>query len=265
MLFLGILFGCTTEAKNESQNEENKKVDVVEVNVEEVEEKVLTLVNEKNYEEAFFVYRDSRLEENEEFYIVRSYLYTMKMYAEDQLYKNVYKELVTIPEEYDGFLAEDIQKARDYYEEQKEIYLQKYVTDLKNRNYENFNDYRQHDMFGNDPDFDALNSYSYFLEQDHNIDHLMNIPNPYSGVLSDEISYWRLVYSEEIAQKINGDSGNNANPSIGMTAEEVKNSRWGKPDDINRTITAYGVSEQWVYDIYGYVYLDDGIVTAIQD
>lgn len=54
-------------------------------------------------------------------------------------------------------------------------------------------------------------------------------------------------------------------PWIGMTAEEVRKSAWGPPEDINRTTTAYGTSEQWVYSDYRYVYLEDGVVTAIQD
>ena len=53
-------------------------------------------------------------------------------------------------------------------------------------------------------------------------------------------------------------------PVIGMTAEEVEQTSWGKPDKINTTETVYGIHEQWVYEKYGYVYLDDGIVTAIQ-
>lgn len=36
-------------------------------------------------------------------------------------------------------------------------------------------------------------------------------------------------------------------PDIGMTEDEVLSSKWGKPKDVNRTTTAYGVSEQWVY------------------
>ena len=58
-------------------------------------------------------------------------------------------------------------------------------------------------------------------------------------------------------------------PYIGMTAEEVRRSAWGTPDEINRTTTKYGTSEQWVYEGFNYdnkyVYLDDGIVTAIQE
>ena len=57
-------------------------------------------------------------------------------------------------------------------------------------------------------------------------------------------------------------------PTIGMTAEEVRNSTWGEPDDINKTTTKYGTSEQWVYknsNDFKYIYLDNGIVTAIQE
>ncbi|MCR8659316.1 hypothetical protein [Paenibacillus endoradicis] len=53
-------------------------------------------------------------------------------------------------------------------------------------------------------------------------------------------------------------------PSIGMTAEKVLTSTWGKPTDINKTTTKNGVHEQWVY-YDRYVYLEDGIVTAIQE
>ncbi len=51
---------------------------------------------------------------------------------------------------------------------------------------------------------------------------------------------------------------------IGMAKEEVLK-RWGKPGRINRTITAYGISEQWIYPGLFYLYFEDGILTAIQD
>ena len=54
-------------------------------------------------------------------------------------------------------------------------------------------------------------------------------------------------------------------PSIGMTSEEVRASRWGDPEKINTTTTANGTSEQWVYSSGNYVYLDNGIVTTIQN
>jgi len=53
---------------------------------------------------------------------------------------------------------------------------------------------------------------------------------------------------------------------LGMTREQARMS-WGNPSDINRTITAYGVYEQWVYGTYShrYLYFEDGILTTIQD
>lgn len=57
-------------------------------------------------------------------------------------------------------------------------------------------------------------------------------------------------------------------PAIGMTTTEVEKSTWGKPSDINKTTNKYGTSEQWVYkfwDKYRYIYIEDGIVTAIQE
>ena len=55
-------------------------------------------------------------------------------------------------------------------------------------------------------------------------------------------------------------------PRIGMTQSQVINgTSWGGPNDINRTITAGGTREQWVYGNKRYLYFDNGILTAIQD
>jgi hypothetical protein len=50
---------------------------------------------------------------------------------------------------------------------------------------------------------------------------------------------------------------------IGMT-KEMAIDAWGKPNDINKTITRYAVSEQWVYD-GGYLYFENGKLTTIQN
>ena len=34
---------------------------------------------------------------------------------------------------------------------------------------------------------------------------------------------------------------------LGMAADDVKCIGWGKPNHVNRTINAYGTTEQWVY------------------
>lgn len=54
-------------------------------------------------------------------------------------------------------------------------------------------------------------------------------------------------------------------PVIGMTEDEVKKSTWGSTNDINRTTTSNGVTEQWCYTGYRYIYFRNGIVTSIQD
>lgn len=51
---------------------------------------------------------------------------------------------------------------------------------------------------------------------------------------------------------------------IGMNAEMVKLS-WGDPNSINRTVTAYGVHEQWIYWDKYYLYFDDNILTSWQE
>ncbi len=52
---------------------------------------------------------------------------------------------------------------------------------------------------------------------------------------------------------------------IGMTKDMAIKSL-GSPDDINRTVTAGGINEQWVYRKRGiYLYFDDGVLTTFQD
>lgn len=54
-------------------------------------------------------------------------------------------------------------------------------------------------------------------------------------------------------------------PKIGMTSEEVLNSTWGEPEDINKHTYSWGVKEQWCYPDNKYIYLEDGIVTSISE
>jgi len=50
---------------------------------------------------------------------------------------------------------------------------------------------------------------------------------------------------------------------IGMTAAQV-HAAWGAPERVNRTVTAAGVSEQWVYGSGTYLYVDNGLLTSAQ-
>lgn len=53
--------------------------------------------------------------------------------------------------------------------------------------------------------------------------------------------------------------------TIGMTQAEVLESSWGKPSNVNRTIRASGVTEQWVYPGGSYLYFTDGKLDTIQN
>ncbi|MDD5108867.1 MAG: hypothetical protein PHC29_05095 [Candidatus Omnitrophica bacterium] len=64
----------------------------------------------------------------------------------------------------------------------------------------------------------------------------------------------RLAFKDEVINK---------KIRIGMAKEEVLLS-WGKPGDINRTVTQYSTHEQWVYSKQ-YLYFENGILTTWQD
>ncbi|MFC0417730.1 hypothetical protein ACFFHH_20180 [Cytobacillus solani] len=70
---------------------------------------------------------------------------------------------------------------------------------------------------------------------------------------------WKVNYFNKKAKQENS----KGKIGIGMTQEEVIESI-GKPTDINKTVTANGTSEQWVYPNYVYLYFEDGILTSYQ-
>jgi hypothetical protein len=54
-------------------------------------------------------------------------------------------------------------------------------------------------------------------------------------------------------------------PKIGMTKEQVFATCWGKTGRVNRTITANGTYEQYVYSDTSYLYFENGILIVIQN
>lgn len=65
------------------------------------------------------------------------------------------------------------------------------------------------------------------------------------------------------ARCINGVTYPSNRVVVGMTAEQVRQA-WGEPQSVNRTQTARGSEEQWVYGLGYYVYVFNGVVTAVQ-
>lgn len=82
-----------------------------------------------------------------------------------------------------------------------------------------------------------------------NVDSIVNEYATYDSEKSTESKYYPI----------------GSDPEIGMSETDVKLSSWGSPDSINKTTTENGVHEQWVYGNGRYIYLDDGVVTAIQE
>lgn len=77
--------------------------------------------------------------------------------------------------------------------------------------------------------------------------------------------YEKSVAESNLKSKINERTMYPKAVYIGMTKEEVLAEGWGRPIDINKTTTTYGVSEQWIYYDYKYLYFEDGILTTIQE
>lgn len=76
----------------------------------------------------------------------------------------------------------------------------------------------------------------------------------------EESQYWKEYWNQVFEER---EQLANSRPEVGMTDEQVLKSRWGKPNKINTTETAYGTHEQWCYPGNRYVYIEDGIVTSI--
>lgn len=77
--------------------------------------------------------------------------------------------------------------------------------------------------------------------------------------------YEKLKYSLEVeSMRLEKAERKKQGVRIGMTAEEVVDSMWGKPQSINRTIGSWGTHEQWVYGGRNYLYFENGILKSIQ-
>ncbi len=121
---------------------------------------------------------------------------------------------------------------------------------------------------------EKLSEYTHNYDSMNKASSICTIIDPYLDI--DELS--ELCYSNFIAlyrednnetssesNTSTGDSDEKKEPYIGMSAFDAEyNCTWGRPADKNITTTEYGTSEQWVYG-GRYIYIDDGVVTAIQE
>lgn len=96
-----------------------------------------------------------------------------------------------------------------------------------------------------------------------NAEEIVNVGIEYFGSKEE----WQAKHNAYIEQeaKLLDAPVQKVKPEIGMTELEVMKTTWGAPEKKNTTTTSGGTSEQWVYSDNRYVYLDNGIVTAIQE
>lgn len=74
----------------------------------------------------------------------------------------------------------------------------------------------------------------------------------------------RRVYLINKYGKVNAELILRGHVKIGMTAEMCREA-WGNPYKVNRSTGIWGVHEQWCYKWGGYLYLENGILTSIQN
>lgn len=86
---------------------------------------------------------------------------------------------------------------------------------------------------------------------------------PYLESLKKEIENKKAVFVKKYGP-INGEKVAKGLIWIGMTEQMLIDS-WGRPDDINTTVTRYGTSKQFVYGLGRYVYVENGKVDAWQN
>lgn len=74
------------------------------------------------------------------------------------------------------------------------------------------------------------------------------------------------IKSDETDKQVKADKARKKKEGvlIGMTEQDVLDSSWGRPENVNTTTTAYGTRSQWVYRSGNYLYFEDGKLTSIQ-
>lgn len=112
-------------------------------------------------------------------------------------------------------------------------------------------------------DFDTYNRKIYLVNHDGAEGYISGYIVDDKHFLTDEDPAIIAKRAKEKAVAAKKECDRRGGVSIGMTADQVRSSCWGKPQRINQTITARGKHEQWVYG-GSYVYLENGTVTSIQ-
>jgi hypothetical protein len=107
-----------------------------------------------------------------------------------------------------------------------------------------------------DPAKSALNRTRAF--------ELLSKDYPVVAAKNEQFAKRQIAAAERNQQEILARMKKMKGVQIGMSKEDVLASSWGKPQKVNTTTNVYGTREQWVYD-GGYLYLENGVLTSIQN
>lgn len=93
----------------------------------------------------------------------------------------------------------------------------------------------------------------------------LDTPAPYRIQSYDYVFSRDPARSTKAGTKVGQKAKKQEGVRIGMSSASVLASSWGRPQSVNRTTTASGTREQWVYGIGNYLYFENGVLTAIQN
>ncbi|MGG1444811.1 hypothetical protein ABE354_22685 [Brevibacillus laterosporus] len=255
--------------QDDTNNEFNSQNNDEESANKELED-IYQLISNKDYMQAEKLLNNSRFYEfRDEYKILSSFKNAMRakdnFNEETKRFKYMGIPLSLIPNSYSAFHKNDILKEKKSFLNEMNALIKNGKIDILIEAF-------------NEPENVIPRSIYHYLsfikKEKSNIveatQHLYEIPKEYDSYFSDEIklAWEKYKVVPKTIDKINSNKTSNRTfliPAIGMTKEEVLNSAWGKPNNINKTTTANGVHEQWVYSIKKYVYFDNGYVTAIQE
>ena len=292
MLSSLILFGCINEEVTETKTENNEKIEgenitenneLFTVKLEEMDK----LLVSKQYDEILQIYNDIQSEKgfndfgNVEDINAIHKLVNANNSIINRRYDSALRWLDKVPQDYSGKYTNQVIELRNLIVEQETNDL---LVDINKKDFESIKD--NYYFSTSDGDGYAIWMYGSFLGTAEwaasfkgvssaetygstlgsALEYLENVPDDYSGRFSDEIETEREKYKKLVMienRKVERENKLLSIPEIGMTDYEVVETSWGKPEKINKTETAFGINEQWVYD-KGYLYFEDHYLMSIQ-